>query len=200
MSGRTRRAAVALAATLPVLVAALAGCDGSVKVSGDPTVTVPASDGTLPTVELGVAPTATPAQQVNVKTGDAERTLTLTSKDGAINVVVAGTDPDSGVLRVELFVDGYSETCDADTCSRTGPLGAEDPANRLELPQVAAGGTASGSASLARAFDLEKLVPRGAPAAGGRFTAQWRLSAEVTNQLGAKTRTPDVVVTWNETG
>ena len=188
-------------AAIAVGVAVLAaGCDGgAVKVSGAPTVTVPAADPSAPTVTLGVAPTLPPSSaQVTVRAGDAPASLSLTSKDGAVNVVLAGTDQESGLLRVELLVGGYTLSCEGEVCRREGPLGAVDPGNVLDLQQASAGEVAPAGATLARAFDLARLLPRPAPAPGTSFTAVWTLTGEVTNQLGARARTPAVTVTYTE--
>ena len=192
---RTRFAPVVLALAL-VIGVGLAGCDGSGG-SSSGGITIPSSDQTKPELSFGVGASDEPTAKATVSAGGNDVIVTLNVKTGSLNLFATAKDPESGIQKVEIFMDETKTTCDsAGICAKVGPGLVGAPLSTSSEPQKQPGDTTTATSLLADTLNLPTHI--GSAPAGGTYDLVWEFWAEARNHLGGTVKSPTITVKYHE--
>lgn len=159
-------------------------------------ITIAQSDGTAPTLTLGVGQPG--GQNISVSAGGSNQNMTLTSRTGSLNLLATAKDPESGVQAVEIWFNKESTFCRAaGPCTHVGPGLLGKPSFESTSPQKKPGETAADSSILAQPLNLSaeitrKLLP------GESLSVTLTFFAVAVNHLGGRTQTAEIRATWSE--
>ena len=188
----------ALAATfLTALVLGGCGAGGDGGTPGD-AVTVDGNDTTPPTLRLSAAETGGGNPQVDVQPGGASATLTLRTKTESINVIAIARDDESGVQKVEIWVNKRTATCSAGRCTSTGPGLLGSPRFQSTEPKQPPGAVVSPQATLLGAVVLKDEIPQTPPQPGATRFVEIIIHATATNHVDKEGSTPEITASWRE--
>lgn len=177
----------------------LGGCsnddNGGVPADG---VTVDGNDATAPTLQLSAVETGGGNPQIDVKPGDSPKTLQLRTKTESINLIATARDAESGVQKLQIWVNKKTTRCSGGICSTSGPglLGA--PRFQSTEPKQPAGAVVSRQATLLAALVLKDEIPQTSPGPGGTLVVEITIWATATNHADAEARTPEITARWSE--
>jgi len=189
----TRTVPLVLALSLATAVG-LTGCDGSGTSSGG--ITIPSSDATNPTLSFGAGATDDANAKATVKDGGSDVNVTLTVKTGSLNLLATAQDPESGIQKVEIWMNETKTTCSGGTCTKVGPALLGGPLSTASEPQKQPGETTTASSLLADAVDLATHI--GSAPAGGTYDLTWEFWATARNHLGGTVKSPSITVEYSE--
>jgi hypothetical protein len=192
----TRRTTVPFLVALALTAAiALAGCDDSSGGSSGG-ITIPSSDSSNPTLSLGVGATDQATAKATVNSGGSGAAVALDVKTGSLNLAATAKDPESGVQKVEIWMQETETRCSGGTCSQSGPALLGGPLSTAGEPPKQPGATTTETSLLADVVDLPTHV--GSAPAGETYLLKWEFWAEARNHLGGTVKTPTITVTYDE--
>jgi hypothetical protein len=167
---------------------------------GTPTdgVTVDQNDATAPTLQLSAAETGGGNPQVDVKPGDSPKALQLRTKTESINLIATARDDESGVQKLQIWVNKKTTLCSGGTCTPAGPGLAGAPRFQSTEPKQPAGAVVSRQKTLLAALVLRDEIPQASPGAGGSLTVEITIQARAANHLDTEARTPVITARWSE--
>jgi hypothetical protein len=174
----------------------LAGCNGTGQGQG---ITVPNSDASPPELTLIAAQPGTSGESVTTTGND--KTLTLTSKTGPLNLSATAKDSESGIRRVELWINKRTDTCTppGGPCTAVGPGLLSVPTFESDSGAKNPGQSGAVESSLLfQAPDLATYIPQGGPPAGSTRTVTLQIFAVAYNQLNGKSTTKTIAAVWRE--
>lgn len=193
MKRSARRAIVGLA--VAVLVGAVAACDDDG--SGGGGITIQSSDSTPPELSLKVA-LAGGTEEATVEPGGPGQTLTLPNRTGTLNLAATAKDEQTGVQRVQIWMETTVTTCDAaGVCSGGNPTLPGQPLFESTEPTKSPGDTTSASSIELEALALPDAIKGTAPP-GGTLTVKLGFFAVALNHLGQRAQTAKVSAVWAE--
>jgi hypothetical protein len=159
-------------------------------------ITITQTDTSPPSLSLGSGQQN--GQDVSVKSGGNGIKMTLIRKTGPLNLLVTGNDPESGIQKLEIWINKSTTTCaTGGSCTNAGPGLLGNPAFEMVSPPKNPGDMTSESATMLQAFDLSAEIPQGNVSQGTR-TVVFTIYAVAVNHLGGKVQTPEIAVTWKE--
>ena len=190
--------AITLTTTL-LLAFVLGGCTGDGN-GGTPTdgVTVDGNDATAPPLQLSAAETGGGNPQVDIKPGDSPKTLQLRTKTESINLITTASDDESGVQKLQIWVNKKTTECSGGSCTMVGPGTLSAPRFQSTEPKQPAGAVVSRQKTLLAALVLRDEIPQASPAPGGSRTVEIMISARAANHLDTEARTPVITARWSE--
>jgi hypothetical protein len=175
-----------------LFVALIASCGGD----GGGGITIPATDGSPPTISFAVAE-AGQGGGVTVN-GGADEKLDLRARTGSLNLAVTAKDSESGIQKVEIWLTKKTTRCDADVCSPAGPGLAGSPKFDSTEPQKSPGDTTAESSIVAEALNLSQEIGQASAPPNGSLTVELELWAVAVNHRGGRVETSRVTATWKE--
>jgi len=177
------------------ILAILLGCPPS---NGG--VTVPNTDPTPPSITLGFALEGSSTVSGTVSVGGQTQTITLPQKTGKLSLLATGTDPDSGIQSVGIFMEADSQTCTSQgTCSGSLAHGLWSTPNFVSNSgKKNPGDTASPNSVLAESVDLTTLIKTSPVNPGDTVTTKIWVMGQAQNQLNATSQTAEGVAMFVE--
>lgn len=175
------------------LMLLLTGCGSSF---GD-TIIVVDNDSTHPLITLIVSQPG--LHDASVSTGGLGQHLELVTNAGPLNMRVIGTDPESGVQKLEIWVSKKVTSCDSNQmCSMKGPLGSTKPTFELSLTQKLPGEETEKSSTLEAKFDLFKEISEAGIPAAEHGWVDFTFYAVAVNHMGGRIQSPNITARWEE--
>jgi hypothetical protein len=171
----------------------LAGCQSTF---GDNIIIVE-KDSTAPMITFIVSYPG--GNDASVSTAGFDQKLELISNAGPLNMRVIGTDSESGIQSLEIWVSKKITSCDSNQiCSMKGPLGGAKPTFELNLPQKLPGEETEKSSTLAQKFELFKEISDAGIPADEHGWVDFTFYAVVVNHLGGRRQSPNITARWEE--
>ena len=179
MGVRTRLGRIAVVVLLPLLAACPNPVDPNTPDSTPPDASLDAFG--IP-VQPGASSQPNP-ESIDVSCCDVTRVV----KPGSIDLLASGTDLQSGITSVSIWVTNDRTACEhADgTATQTGPGNSGSPA--AKVPTTAPGTSPSTAPDRLLASYSLKIAPR--PSTCVSYEASWDVYAETTDSAGLTART-----------
>jgi hypothetical protein len=125
--------------------------------------------------------------------------MTLLTKSGPLYFSAVGSDPETGIQDVQIWVEWSSEFCDApDTCFGDGSGLLSAPKWTSTSPKKNPGEPMTESSLLVNWVELSTSIGQRPLLPGESRFKSWKAWAVVKNNLGMSTQTGPVWATWSE--
>jgi hypothetical protein len=178
--------AIRLTAAVTLVVAA-AACEDKAG-GGTDSVTIPASDGSSPSIVMDAHFNVEQRPFLTITNGSAPQQATVKPGE-TVSFIANGSDTDGGVKTVEIWVT--KKTCsvsgDLASCSGPGLVGGPAVSNPDPDPNKTPGQTAAAS----RIVKYDLRIPTGA----GTGSLEAKVWAKVVNWDGDKVESPQITIT-----
>jgi hypothetical protein len=161
---------------------------------------VPPSDPSPPALAVVGVAEATSGRSISASSGGTPQALQLSAKAGALHLLTAAVDDESGIASLSLWCNRTITLCDGDACTTSGPGLLSAPCFASGGAPVAPGQEAPNVRELAQSIDLATQIPQGTLAPGQTRTTVLLFHAQGENNFGLRSSTAEARVVWEEVG